>query len=447
MKARFRIRTRDGRDLEPRTLEVLADLVRSGAVGPDDLVFDALTSEWAPARTHTVVRMFSDGNELTAGSAARAGGGAGGSRDAAFGEFVAGAGAPGSPADDLPLDLVGARPPEPDEAFIARMEEERRQGDPDLPDLFREGTLVDEGKYVLRGFARPGRQGPFARRADRRRKKDTRPAPAAAPPTRRRKRRSAPPGRGWVIAAVVPVAALIGSAAFLRPGAPERRTLATAEASAAVPLGSRPVRGEEVGLRDAAYAGFVDAVERLRLRFDIERLPADWLEGRYLADAPSYPEVRAFWERYVSYAEEAYASEVTFYREAYLAASQRAGVSGPVRSLRLAAAVEDFEAERSLREEYYARIWDLAESALALHDQLVHMRGRITYEPARGQRVSADPVIEAAGVDADTQERLEDALDRVLHDLRKAGGADLRQRLQVAHWLADGLREGGRPTS
>jgi hypothetical protein len=197
-------------------------------------------------------------------------------------------------------------------------------------------------------------------------------------------------------------------------------------------------RGEE-GIRQEAHGSFLDALIDLGTEFDVEQVPPDWLEGWYLARPSSYPEVRSFWERFLDYAEEAYATEVLLYREAYLRAAADAGMNGPVRSLRMAAAVEDFETGRSNREVHYARVWELAISSLALHDQLVQMEGRITYEPARGQRLSADPVLEAAGRDEEAQGRLEVALDRVLRDLRGRDGAGVSDRSLVSTWLVDGF--------
>jgi hypothetical protein len=197
--------------------------------------------------------------------------------------------------------------------------------------------------------------------------------------------------------------------------------------------------GEEE-IRQAAHDKFLEGLIDLGTEFDVERVPPDWLEGWYLAHPSSYPEVRSFWERFLDYAEEAYATEVLLYREAYLVEAADAGMNGPVRSLRMAAAVDDFEGSRSEREEHYARVWELAISSLALHDQLVQMEGRITYEPASGQRLSADPVLEAAGIDPEAQGRLEVALDRVLRDLRGPDGAGVKDRTLVASWLVDGFR-------
>jgi len=173
-------------------------------------------------------------------------------------------------------------------------------------------------------------------------------------------------------------------------------------------------------------------------------VPPAWLEGAYLANASSYPEVRPYWERFEAYVDEAQAEEAGLYRESYLQAATAAGVSGPVRSLRMATALEDFASSRRERLELYARVRELAESALALHDLVVELEGRISYEPIRGPRVSADPVIEAAGIDPEAQARLDAALDRLLAALHGTDGTRRtppRDRMQIPEVLVEGLRE------
>jgi len=176
----------------------------------------------------------------------------------------------------------------------------------------------------------------------------------------------------------------------------------------------------------------------------LAEVPAVWLEGRYLAGAAGFPEVRRYWEQARAYTEEVRRREVELYRAAFLSAAEGLGLSGPVRSLRMATAVEDFTATAPAREGRYAHVWELAEAALDLHDVLVELEGRVTYEPIRGQRVSADPVLEAAGKDEEAQALLEMALDRVLRALHGPDGTELGDRSQVSGWLVRGLEEVGR---
>ena len=64
MRARFRIRKQDGGELTPGSLEAFTRLVRSGEIEELDLIYDALTGEWAPARAHPVYRTVLDGMHL-----------------------------------------------------------------------------------------------------------------------------------------------------------------------------------------------------------------------------------------------------------------------------------------------------------------------------------------------------------------------------------------------
>lgn len=80
-------------------------------------------------------------------------------------------------------------------------------------------------------------------------------------------------------------------------------------------------------------------------------------------------------------------------------------------------------------------------ASLDLHETLIGIEGRISYQPARGGGVSADPVLEAVGQDAEAQAALEAALDRVLVALH-GGGSETRSAWdQVPLWLTRGLAE------
>jgi len=162
-----------------------------------------------------------------------------------------------------------------------------------------------------------------------------------------------------------------------------------------------------------------------------------WLEGRYLAGAGAHPEVRHYWEGVLAFVEDARRREEALYREAWLESADGLGLLGPVRSLRLATALESFGARASEREEHYQRVQRLATAALTLHDVLVELGDRVTYEPQRGTGVSADPVLEAAGADPAAQALLEVALDQVLSALRGSDGSPLRDRARLAAWIIE----------
>ena len=63
----------------------------------------------------------------------------------------------------------------------------------------------------------------------------------------------------------------------------------------------------------------------------------------------------------------------------------------------------------------------------------------MTHEPIRGGRLSADPVLEAAGTDPEAQSLLEVALDRVLKELPASGGLPSRDRSQLTEWMVGGV--------
>lgn len=439
MNGRFRIRTQDGEELEPRTLEIFSELVRSGVIRPQDQIFDVLTGEWVPAEAHPMVHLLRD--PLVLDPLAR-------SLDARLVEEDRGQSVDADSEGGLPLDLVEATEPSPEEAaeaFIRQMEEER-QADPAVPldglemelkaDGFdgppadtTGGWKTGEGDETLVFEARAG---------------DI-PAPMVEsewwPEDRRSAQAGSAPRRGWMPwMALAGVVALVGVVSVARAGgggADGVEGLARAEVSA------RPSTGlatPEMDVRRAAHEAFLRAVDGERVTSGLAEVPGVWLDGTYLAGAAEHDDVRRYWEEARAYAEDIRSREMELYRGAYLEAAESAGLSGPVRSLRLARALEDFAAEAPARADAYAGMAELADAALALHEVLVDLGDRVTYEPIRGRRVSADPVLEAAGADPEAQSLLELALDRVLRALHGADGSPVEDRSQVSAWLTEALR-------
>jgi len=425
MDGRFRIRTQDGRLLEPRTMDIFAELVRSGVVRPDDEVFDALTGAWTRADVHPMVALFRD--PLAHPDAERL-------HKRYAEEAPPSQAAPGAPpVDEITLELAPAPQESPEaaqRAFIEKLELERRYDD-DAPDRGLGLPLVTaQSDEVQRRPRHESRDAAFV-------------PPQLSPPQRK-----LTPVRSNHVGMLALFVVLVGAAVvFARIARPALRTV-EADAENATEAervrAPRAVTRTEEQIRQDAYLGFVERVDVLGAKLAPGPVPPAWLEGAYLANASSYPEVRPYWERFEAYVDEAQAEEAGLYRESYLQAATAAGVSGPVRSLRMATALEDFASSRRERLELYARVRELAESALALHDLVVELEGRISYEPIRGPRVSADPVIEAAGIDPEAQARLDAALDRLLAALHGTDGTRRtppRDRMQIPEVLVEGLRE------
>lgn len=451
MDARFRIRTRDGREMTPRTVEIFSDLVRSGVVRPDDLVHDAFRGDWVPAASHPMVRLFQDPlvvDPLSPSLEARL---AEEARDAAV---TASSGELKGVEDLSELALVDVPVPDPEmeaQAFIQRMEEERRS-DPDRALLEEEITLESSGGRALAFPEDPSPPIPsrtaepeprfrtdIARDvwADR----TTLGGPPPAPVWRKRRHLG---GRGGLVAAAMALTLLGGLLALgwgpsLLSGAAEEDGVA--RAAMAAPSVPRGLPASEEQVRESAFRGFLAQVDAVRDTQGLGEVPSEWLEGRYLSDAEAYPEVREYFRGALRYVDAVEGQERELYRAAYLAAAEEAGISGPVRSLRLATALEDFTREAPARAVHYQRMRELADAALALHDVMVTLGDRVTYEPIRGRDVSADPVLEAAGADPEAQALLEVALDRVLAAMTRSDGTGAGARDQVSSWLVQGLAE------
>ncbi|MHB1194731.1 MAG: hypothetical protein ACYC6F_17025 [Longimicrobiales bacterium] len=401
MQARFRIRTAEGQELEPRTLEIFSEMVRSGVIRPQDQVFDALTAHWLEAREHPMVRLF---------------------HDPLLEEPTGGGGL------ELALaDPSGPSAEEREAAFIQRMEHERRS-DPERVPL----ALEIPGVTAAPSAPAPAAERAWAPPEPELGRGGAGPAVVVLAPPRPRPVRSVSRWRGLALAGAAGAAlALFAGVVSLR--APESPA-ATLSGGATTPA-ALAARAEGV-VRDEARADFLRRVAGRSDVAGLTEVPAVWLEGRYLADAAAHPEVRSYWEGVRSFVDGVQRDEDALYREAWLGEAGGLGLSGPVRSLRLATALEDFAAQAPLREEHYRRVRELAASALSLHDLIVELGDRVTYEPMRGGGISADPVLEAAGTDPAAQLLLEEALDRVLAALRSPGGDSLRDRARLAAWMA-----------
>ncbi|MEX2467250.1 MAG: hypothetical protein WD995_10085 [Gemmatimonadota bacterium] len=455
MSARFRIRTPQGQELSFGSEEMFADFVKSGELSSGDLVYDATTGEWSPALTHSLVLEFQSGGDDRSsegedahvsepGSEALSGGGE---------ETVtpSESGAPTDDGADLGFQLAPEQTPEEAAAaFVKEMEAEREAEFERRQEL--KGLKSDEsGTGLLREIERTPPEPPSGQTPSRgqdawsgedaRAPESTYEAPA---PRRKSARRASSPrrrGRGisgrfvfWALTfGVVGVGVLLG---------PDLIALAGVN-----------TEGADVGEVDTGAPILPDTEEALRARADVRFLsrvlqsfaalpaiPNTWLDGRYLANASEYPGVRAAWVAYLEAIRRVRVDEDEYYSAAYLSALDDARVTGATRTLRLASALSRFESEGAERQAHYDRVAELATAAIDLHDLLVEREASITYEPAVGTRISADPILQAAGTDPETQQLLEAALDRVLDALseRQVGPVEASR---VPDWMFEGLRD------
>ncbi len=459
MSARFRIRTAQGQELSFASREIFAEFVRSGDLAPDDVVYDAETREWSSARTHPVVLQI----ELEAEDASRAAADDEASEGAddialeasAEDEHLEGGSSedeltaeePGpDQAADISLDLApvpqGLTPEEEAAAFVAKMEAERasEMDHPEEPSI--ETFMVDQASETVDGADRPSLQdaaggGRSREVAERRERAPARPSRGKTRKSKPPKRKKAGSGPGRKLAPFMILAvAVVAAAVYLGPDllAPDEgsgNAVADTAASEPPPL----IPDTEEALRRRARERYLASTQAL-LR-DLEPIPDVWLHGQYLASPSDYPHVREVWESYVTTIQGVKAGDDERYRAAYLRALNDARIQGSARTLRMAAATADFKADSTARYAFYDRVEALATAAVQGHDALVDAEGTISYEPATGPRVSADPVIEAVGRNAEAQALLDRVLDGILVQLHADDGPG--ESRHVREWVWDGF--------
>jgi hypothetical protein len=455
MKARFRIR-RGEQEVRAETLQEFVALVRSGDISRDDLLQDKLTGEWGPAWAHPVYQLAMDplaavpADDGPMGESDTSEGGAeledGPEPDELDGVDEGEAGSSEDVKDmDFAMELVDEERPSPEEeaqAFIEAMERERLE-DSDGPEeeLFAGLEAVERPRARATAWADdlPETLAESVSSVSDPDPDDIPDGPVVSGGGRRRAL-----GVLGVAFLALGVTAAVAHPAF-RFEAPFKDHAPTREARNDV-LRPRPAP-TDADLRLEARTGFLRDVDALRQNFSLGRVPPRWLEGRYLADASDYPEVGRFWTNYLRYVERVYGMEDDLYREAYLSVLDREGMGGPLRSLRLAGAMDDFRARAADRQNGYAGVWELALAARSLHDLLLEVEDDVTWEPADSRQLSADPVTEAVAGTPEVQARLDAALDRVLTALYDVtgGGRDVSARPSdwLARALADGVPAGG----
>ncbi|MDZ7779054.1 MAG: hypothetical protein U5R14_03830 [Gemmatimonadota bacterium] len=448
MSARFRIRTPHGQELSFGSEEMFADFVRSGELSQDDLVYDAATGEWSPAFTHSLVLEVQAGGQGTGVQETEGG------SDGPSGGEASRADASDDEDSDLSLDLAPEQTPEEaSAAFVKEMEEERASEFERTEELHglrpskEGGGLLRDSEEDPQDSAETNTDAATSERGGRDpgRVEEDLTSEAEAQPTRRTRstRRRRPPSRsarasvsGRFVVWVLVLGALAGGVVLLGPNVVG---LAMDSGESEDVVTSVPVVADtEEAVRAAASVRFLARVRPGLV--GLPTIPSVWLDGRYLANASDFPEVRAAWQEHLATVRRLRVDEEEHYSTAYLSALDDAGVTGATRTLRLASALSRFESRAPERAAHYDRVEELAEAAVELHDFLVAREADITYEPAVGSRVSVDPILQAAGRDPETQASLEAALDRVL-DALSGGGSGPVEVARVPQWTFQGLRD------
>jgi len=455
MSVRFRIRTSQGQEISFASHEMFAEFVRSGDLSPDDVVYDAATREWSSARTHPVVLQI----ELEAEEEAEGEASAGIDDHVEDVADLAPAVDDGPAAAGIGLDLAPApdqMSPEQEAAeFVKKMEAERASSlDFDEESSF--GFTMEHGSSGLLGGMtpvppaeppEPEAPPPPKRRAAPRaepRREEPREAPsrgaAKVKAKAARKKTKAGSGGGRKYAGIVVVlVAAVGAGAYFGPRlfqVVEESAGSAGQDSVVLPPPPPPlIPDTEEALRERAQERYLTTTRAL-LR-DLPPIPDIWLRGAYLAAPSDYPQVRDVWDQYLTTIRQVRAGDNERYRAGYNRALDDARVEGSSRTLRLAAAMSDFQGAVGPRAAHYDRVEALAMAAIQGHDALVRAEGTIAYEPAATTPVSGDPVIEAVGRDPEAQELLDEVLDLILAQLQAPDGPG--RASNIGEWVWSGL--------
>lgn len=187
-----------------------------------------------------------------------------------------------------------------------------------------------------------------------------------------------------------------------------------------------------------AFHDMVAGMEQLRRTLRVGEPPGVWMGGPYLSNALGFPEVEEYWLRYLEYVETLRDREEDLFRSGFVTRLRLQGVSGPALSIRLARALQDFEADGDRREATYGDMEELARSALGLHDFLVSSADRIRYAPVE-HGVDDDPILEAVADDEALQAELWARIERLVHALDGVADADPLSRRDVSRSVLGSL--------
>jgi hypothetical protein len=460
MEFRFRYLGATRQEVEVASVEKLRELVQDGTVGEMTLLFDALTREWAPARAHAIYRFL---------------------RDEARPRGEPSKPEPAARPDSFGLGLsLSMTEPETDsdsdadEAVRQILKARERDGDgPARPEAIMQWSQTAAASMVTKEPVQPSEPEPAR-------------APlvfqAALPVATATSRPSSPPGEpllvsdrrpivftrpaptGWVarvhdwlhdlgtfvidnagtgsLPRLLVLAGLIGLLLVL-----VATVGGSAPAAGATPASAAPVSPEVTRLvttlgpaQSSGFQNMVAGIDSLRGAYDILAVPPIWLDGKYLSDAPAYPEVKDFWLRYQAFLEDVRAHDTTMYRAGLVEALQAQGVDGAALTLRSSEAMRDFEQSQPRREDVYRHMEELSSAALALHALLVDRAGDIKYAPAIQHGVSREPIVEAVAEDTVLHDHMWTLLDRIFASLEWIGGDVGASRDDLADKMLRGIQ-------
>jgi len=503
MRHRFLFVNAKGVEVKVPSADRLAHLHEAGELSEDTLLYDVVTREWAPARTHPVCRFMLEADDETDAAAAstpEASGNADVVQDPS--------GSAGEPDDDLDLapdtgeilgdlELIESDADDMVDSFLAAREREReeermsgvsREKEIELvgPDLDGLGYPLSRDPEVeaarSRKDAERQQEPPEGAEGDRitvggDRVRSTSPgvpgpdSPAAsasgegaavrddAPETRRRVRResasafrSAMAGSGASILRQVALLVLLlgvggwgiadAWSAPLPPPTPNETMIPSTP-----PRPPGPLAAANVSLvPEDALAQMATSMEGLRTSMRLGEPPAVWMASPYLANAGAYPEVKRYWERYESFVQRLREEEATFYRAGLEEQLEAQGVYGSAQEIRIARAMQDFRADATRRTAHYADMEGLSRAALGLHDFLVRSSAAIRYAPVE-RGVTRDPILEVDVRDPSIRGELYGWVDRLLRALDAVAGPDPDRRRDVTRHVLGRIAAGSPSTA